>query len=173
MASQSYVTERAELHQAWNSAPAASAAREATIRRDRVAWAEQRRLNLPVDIPTEPNPPSLLAKTVKPSLSERTQPPITDQASQDPRELPPLEGPSLVSTNQTEEASPRRITLRSLRAAAEIHAISRALEETGWNRRRAAEMLSISYRGLLYKIRQHNITPPKDPGLAGLCSSER
>ena len=50
-------------------------------------------------------------------------------------------------------------TLRSLRAATEMHAISRALEQTGWNRRRAAEMLRISYRGLLYKIRQHNITP--------------
>jgi DNA-binding NtrC family response regulator len=48
-------------------------------------------------------------------------------------------------------------TLRSLRAATEMNAISRALEQTGWNRRRAAEMLKISYRGLLYKIRQHNI----------------
>jgi len=50
-------------------------------------------------------------------------------------------------------------SLRSLRAEAEIYAISRTLEQTGWNRRRAAQLLSISYRGLLYKIRQHNITP--------------
>jgi DNA-binding NtrC family response regulator len=50
-------------------------------------------------------------------------------------------------------------TLRNQRAAAEIHAISTALLETGWNRKRAAQLLSISYRGLLYKIRQHNITP--------------
>jgi DNA-binding NtrC family response regulator len=49
--------------------------------------------------------------------------------------------------------------LRSLRAETEIHAISRALEESGWNRKRAAKLLSISYRGLLYKIRQYNITP--------------
>ena len=49
-------------------------------------------------------------------------------------------------------------TLRCLRAEAEILAISRALEQTGWNRKRAAELLNISYRGLLYKIRQHNIT---------------
>jgi len=55
-------------------------------------------------------------------------------------------------------------SLRSLRAEAEIHAISRTLEQTGWNRRRAAQLLSISYRGLLYKIRQHNITPEsRDP----------
>ena len=52
-----------------------------------------------------------------------------------------------------------RATLRSLRDKTEIHAISRALEEAGWNRKRAAKLLSISYRGLLYKIRQHNITP--------------
>lgn len=52
-------------------------------------------------------------------------------------------------------------TLRSLRAATEMHAISKALEQTGWNRRRAAEMLSVSYRGLLYKIRQHHLTPPE------------
>ena len=42
---------------------------------------------------------------------------------------------------------------------AEIYAISRTLEYTGWNRRRAAQLLSISYRGILYKIRQHNLTP--------------
>jgi DNA-binding NtrC family response regulator len=50
-------------------------------------------------------------------------------------------------------------SLRSLRVEAEIYAISRTLEYTGWNRRRAAQLLSISYRGILYKIRQHNLTP--------------
>jgi hypothetical protein len=34
----------------------------------------------------------------------------------------------------------------------------RALEETRWNRKRATRLLGISYRGLLYKIRQHGIT---------------
>jgi len=51
-------------------------------------------------------------------------------------------------------------TLRSLRDVAEVHAISNALERTGWNRKRAAQLLSISYRGLLYKIRRHNLSPP-------------
>jgi two-component system, NtrC family, response regulator AtoC len=50
-------------------------------------------------------------------------------------------------------------TLRSLRAAAEVLAIRQALQETGWNRKRAAQLLSISYRGLLYKLRQHSIMP--------------
>jgi DNA-binding NtrC family response regulator len=57
---------------------------------------------------------------------------------------------------------PARITLRSLRAETEMQAISHALEQTNWNRKRAAQLLSISYRGLLYKIRQHNITRNRD-----------
>jgi len=51
-------------------------------------------------------------------------------------------------------------TLRFFRDEAEIRAISSALHQTGWNRKRAARLLSISYRGLLYKIRRHNIAPP-------------
>jgi transcriptional regulator with GAF, ATPase, and Fis domain len=50
------------------------------------------------------------------------------------------------------------LSLRSFRNEAEINAISSALAQTGWNRKRAAKLLSISYRGLLYKIRRHNIT---------------
>ena len=63
------------------------------------------------------------------------------------------------------------VSLRSLRAETEIRAIGRALQQTGWNRRRAAELLSISYRGLLYKIRQHNITPPTDSELTSTSLS--
>ena len=58
-----------------------------------------------------------------------------------------------------QQQSDPHFSLRSLRAEAEIYAISRTLEYTGWNRRRAAQLLSISYRGILYKIRQHNLTP--------------
>jgi DNA-binding NtrC family response regulator len=59
-----------------------------------------------------------------------------------------------------------RVTLRTLRAETEMQAISQALQQTGWNRKRAAQLLSISYRGLLYKIRQHNIT--RDQNLTGV-----
>jgi transcriptional regulator with GAF, ATPase, and Fis domain len=51
------------------------------------------------------------------------------------------------------------LSLRSFRNEAEIHAIHYALQRTGWNRKRAARLLSISYRSLLYKIRRHNIAP--------------
>jgi DNA-binding NtrC family response regulator len=55
-------------------------------------------------------------------------------------------------------------SLRSFRDEAEVHAISSALERTEWNRKRAARLLSISYRGLLLKIRRHNITPASGMG---------
>ena len=49
-------------------------------------------------------------------------------------------------------------TLRGQRRRAEIQAVRRALEHTGWNRKKAAALLAISYRGLLYKIQRNNIT---------------
>jgi two-component system, NtrC family, response regulator AtoC len=47
--------------------------------------------------------------------------------------------------------------VRSVKDEAEIEAISRALEETKWNRKKAARLLDISYKALLYKIRQYGI----------------
>ncbi len=47
--------------------------------------------------------------------------------------------------------------VRNLKDEAEMEAISRALEQTNWNRKKAAEMLKISYKALLYKIRQYEI----------------
>jgi len=76
----------------------------------------------------------------------------------------PTVGPAAVARHDF--APGGRLTLRSLRAETEMQAISQALEQTGWNRKRAAKLLSISYRGLLYKIRQHNITRHQD--LAGV-----
>src|ERR1700722_16250781 len=52
------------------------------------------------------------------------------------------------------------LTLRSHRTQAEIHAIRQALARTGWIRKRAARLLAISYRSLLYKIERYKITPP-------------
>jgi transcriptional regulator with GAF, ATPase, and Fis domain len=55
--------------------------------------------------------------------------------------------------------TPPESSLRRFRDQAEIQAISGALTQTGWNRKRAAKLLSISYRGLLLKIRRYNISP--------------
>jgi transcriptional regulator with PAS, ATPase and Fis domain len=57
------------------------------------------------------------------------------------------------------------LSLRSHRNEAEVHAINIALRKTGGNRKRAAKLLSISYRSLLYKIRQHNIMPAVTPAV--------
>ena len=73
-----------------------------------------------------------------------------------------------IRTGDDARLSPPGLALRRLRANAEIKAISQALEWTGWNRRRAAELLSISYRGLLYKIRQYQITSASSSRLSGL-----
>jgi two-component system response regulator AtoC len=51
------------------------------------------------------------------------------------------------------------LSLRTLRAQVEIKAIKSALKRTGWNRKQAARLLKISYRGLLYKIHRHHIQP--------------
>ena len=50
-------------------------------------------------------------------------------------------------------------TLRKLLDEAETQVIRHALHHTGWNRKRAAALLKISYRGLLYKIHRHSIRP--------------
>lgn len=54
-------------------------------------------------------------------------------------------------------------TLRSLiqrvKSDAERNAIAAALQKTGWNRKAAARLLRVSYRTLLYKIVQYQMTP--------------
>ena len=46
-----------------------------------------------------------------------------------------------------------RVISRKAAQAAEQSAILKALEQTHWNRLRAAKLLNISYRSLLYKIK--------------------
>ena len=46
---------------------------------------------------------------------------------------------------------------RSAKDEAEAEAITRALDQTNWNRKQAAAILQISYKALLYKIRQYGI----------------
>jgi DNA-binding NtrC family response regulator len=47
--------------------------------------------------------------------------------------------------------------VRGVKDEAEIEAITKALEQTNWNRKKAATLLKISYKALLYKIRQYDI----------------
>jgi transcriptional regulator with PAS, ATPase and Fis domain len=53
--------------------------------------------------------------------------------------------------------------VRNLKGGAEAAAIAQSLESSGWNRKAAANDLQISYKALLYKIKQYNLTPPPKP----------
>ena len=50
--------------------------------------------------------------------------------------------------------------VRNLKGGAEAAAIAQSLELAGWNRKVAASELKISYKALLYKIKQYNLSPP-------------
>jgi len=65
-------------------------------------------------------------------------------------------------TAPREEAPPQKeqglkALVRGLKDEAEMEAIADALEKTNWCRKDAAKMLSISYKALLYKMRQFNL----------------
>ena len=74
----------------------------------------------------------------------------------------------LEMTGQQHRMSPREETpllkskgskalVRGLKDEAEMEAIADALEKTHWCRKDAARMLGISYKALLYKMRQFNL----------------
>ena len=50
---------------------------------------------------------------------------------------------------------------RNVKKEAEAVAIAHALEKTNWHRQKAATLLQISYKALLYKIRQYDLRPPE------------
>ena len=69
--------------------------------------------------------------------------------------------PSASSTNEAQPpAMPRgmRSVVNDVKNQAESRMIQAALTASGWNRRRAATDLNISYRALLYKIQQHGLS---------------
>ena len=83
-----------------------------------------------------------------------------------------------VAANETPaQASPtslvslKEVAKQAVRSA-EREAISRALQLTGWNRTRAARLLKISYRALLYKIKDTGLSlpPPESPDSLGSAS---
>ncbi len=50
--------------------------------------------------------------------------------------------------------------VKNVKGGAEAAAIAQQLEVAGWNRKQAASELKISYKALLYKIKQYNLSPP-------------
>ena len=53
--------------------------------------------------------------------------------------------------------------VRNLKDEAEMEAIANALEKTNWSRKEAARVLGISYKALLYKMRQYKLDTGKAP----------
>ena len=81
------------------------------------------------------------------------------------------------SPSREDAAAPKekglKALVRSLKDEAEMEAIADALEKTNWSRKEAARLLGISYKALLYKMRQFKLdagraprSTPAGPGLS-------
>jgi two-component system response regulator AtoC len=81
------------------------------------------------------------------------------------RELVEMSSARQRSSPREEPAPPReqglKALVRGLKDEAEMEAIADALEKTRWCRKDAAKMLGISYKALLYKMRQFNLDTPR------------
>jgi two-component system response regulator AtoC len=75
------------------------------------------------------------------------------------------------AVQRSASGSDLKVMVRGLKDEAEASAISRVLAQTGWNRKAAAAILNISYKALLYKIRQYNLRPVR--GGRSLSFAER
>lgn len=64
-------------------------------------------------------------------------------------------------SHATEEKSSLKLVAKNAKGEAERSAIALALQQTHWNRKAAARLLNISYRGLLYKIQEYQLVPPE------------
>jgi two-component system, NtrC family, response regulator AtoC len=64
--------------------------------------------------------------------------------------------------HSAEEKSSLKLLVRNAKGEAERSAIAQALEQTRWNRKAAARLLNVSYRALLYKIQEYQLTPPAE-----------
>jgi DNA-binding NtrC family response regulator len=71
------------------------------------------------------------------------------------------DGGSVTSASAGLAAKPRdgdlKSLVRTLKGDAEMQAISEALKRTNWNRKAASRLLKVSYKALLYKIREYRL----------------
>jgi transcriptional regulator with PAS, ATPase and Fis domain len=81
------------------------------------------------------------------------------------RELIEMSSARQRTSPREEPTAPReqglKALVRGLKDEAEMEAIADALERTRWCRKDAAKMLGISYKALLYKMRQFNLDTPR------------
>ena len=81
---------------------------------------------------------------------------LVDLESKMPTRLAVSNGHMVPSLTQPAESGLKSV-VRTMKDEKETQIIRDTLEQTGWNRRIAAEKLQISYKALLYKIRQYNL----------------
>src|SRR5262249_563521 len=91
------------------------------------------------------------------------------------RELVEMSASRQRTSPREETAAPReqglKALVRGLKDEAEMEAIADALEKTRWCRKDAAKMLGISYKALLYKMRQFNLDTPRSRRSAGVTDT--
>jgi DNA-binding NtrC family response regulator len=80
------------------------------------------------------------------------------------RQATPKEADPEIAAGTEPQQPDLKQMMRTLKNGAEMEVIAKALEDTAWNRKRAATMLNISYKALLYKIRQYDIRPRQAAG---------
>jgi two-component system response regulator AtoC len=85
-------------------------------------------------------------------------PPPPQALAPAPQPVPRL--PQALPTTAPEEPSSLKLIGRAAARAAERELMLRMLHRTRWNRKEAAEILGISYKALLYKIKEHRLDDP-------------
>jgi two-component system response regulator AtoC len=69
------------------------------------------------------------------------------------------QGAAAAASQEAPNGAGLKAMVRNLKGDAESTAIAQVLEGVGWNRKAAANDLQISYKALLYKIKQYDLSP--------------
>jgi two-component system response regulator AtoC len=107
----------------------------------RSALRERRRAWIPAEAPAVP----ASAVSAEPPAKTETRQPVAPP--------PPM-------ADEGDEPPSLKLIGRNAARAAERDLMLRMLHRTRWNRKEAAQMLGISYKALLYKIKEHRLDDP-------------
>jgi DNA-binding NtrC family response regulator len=94
------------------------------------------------------------------AVVERRQARTESPAPVVPAPPPPPEPPPAMIEGNGGELPSLKLIGRNAARAAERDLMLRMLHRTRWNRKEAAQMLGISYKALLYKIKEHRLDDP-------------
>ena len=81
---------------------------------------------------------------------------IEELSSENKKKVSPKSNPQL--QNPISPVLPLKEVSRRAAMQAEREAILKVLGQTNWNRKMAAKLLNISYKAILYKIKQYGLT---------------